>query len=337
MHLSITSTIAITIAFCAVVGCQPFKTSSSPPSVAADIATERGERTDIEGFESCGTSPIEALPSVNFSVAGYKQNTSSLPYRQRPTTKNYGEGRHTINQIISLQSGDVLRGAGRDKTILYFSKGLKALGPLCFRSSCYEWDDGGLIVAKGSEIGIEDLTIEFPAHTYAHYLGLTNQGFNAVTFVSCKDCWIKNVTIRNSDRGVFFSKSSDSTAQGVHVYANPEGSHMHIAVSGGSQKIAVTNFTVYGKSHHGLTGNWGPDLAVFANGTRDNVPIEPDHNCNGVGGLKSCAKNFLYSNISGSGSIQGNKGRDGKPLPHPPILWNVGKVDRCPLDAYLGR
>jgi parallel beta-helix repeat protein len=288
----------------------------------------------VEGYGSCSTSPPQNLPSVDFSYAGYRQNNAPVPYGQKPATVSYGEGRHTITSIINLQSGNVLRGAGRDKTILYFPKGLRNLGPRCNKSACYEWDDTGLILAQGLEIGIEDLTIEFPVHLYEHYQGLTNQGFNAISLRSCINCWVKNVTVRNSDIGIFVAKSSDSTIDGAYVYSNAQGAHMHIGISAFSKRIAVTNFKVFGASAHGLTGNWGPDLVVFTNGTRDNTRIEPDHNCNGVGGLRSCAKNFLYSNISGTGSIQGNTGRDGKPLPYPPILWNVNGVDRCPLDVY---
>ena len=288
----------------------------------------------VEGYGSCGTSPTQSLPSVDFSYAGYRQNNAPLPHGHRRATVSYSEGRHSITSIINLQSGDVLRGAGRDKTILYFPKGLRDLGPACNTNDCYEWDDAGLILAQGSEIGIENLTIEFPAHVYEHYQGLTNQGFNAISLRSCINCWVKNVTIRNSDIGIFVANSSDSTIDGAYVYSNAQGAHMHIGISGYSKRIAVTNFKVFGASEHGLTGNWGPDLIVFTDGTRDNTKIEPDHNCNGVGGLRSCAKNFLYSNISGTGTIQENTGRDGKPLPYPPIIWNVNRVDRCPLDVY---
>ena len=292
-----------------------------------------------QGFESCDTSPKKPFPPVDFSRAGYRQNDTPVPYGQRAATVSFGEGRHTITKLISLKSGDVLRGAGRDKTVLYFPQGLIALGMPCDSTTCYNWSGGAVITAGGSEVGIEELTIEFPEHPWEHSTPIaTREVFNGIELNRCTNCWVKNVTVRNADSGIHLSGSSYSTVDGAHVYGNPDGSHIHIGLTLGKGN-AVINFKVFGFStkgqQHGLTGNWKTGLGVFANGTRDNVTIEPDHNCNGKFGLETCTKDMLYSNISGSGRFQSHmKDRKGNPLPSTPMLWNVDKVDRCPLDVY---
>jgi hypothetical protein len=100
--------------------------------------------------------------------------------------------------------------------------------------------------------------------------------------------------------------------------------------------ILATNFRVYGNSAHGLTNNWGVKNTVFANGWSENVRLESDHAC---GANQPCVENVLYSNISGKlSSIQKTVFRkpnvgtqvDG-------VWWNVGSVDRCPLDVYTAQ
>ena len=205
----------------------------------------------VEGYGSCGTAPTQSLPSIDFSYAGHRQNnarfltaTNQQPYHLEKVG--------TRSQGLLICNQEMCCAAQADKTILYFPKGLRDLGPACNTNDCYEWDDTGLILAEGSEIGIENLTIEFPAHVYEHYQGLTNQGFNAISLKPCINCWVKNVTVRNSDIGISVANSSDSTIDGAYVYSNAQGAHMHIGISGDSKRIAVTNFKVFGASEHGL-------------------------------------------------------------------------------------
>ena len=92
---------------------------------------------------------------------------------------------------------------------------------------------------------------------------------------------------------------------------------------------------MYGTSFHGLTGNWGSFSNVFANGWGENIRIEPDHNCNGVGGAASCCPDLMYSNISGIiESIQAVDRAHNAPQA---ILWNVGGKAKCPEDAYTAQ
>ena len=55
-----------------------------------------------------------------------------------------------------------------------------------------------------TEVGIEDLAIEFPHLPYRqHFQGY---GFNAIQFYEVAHCWVRNVRIRNADNGVGTSK-----------------------------------------------------------------------------------------------------------------------------------
>ncbi len=57
-----------------------------------------------------------------------------------------------------------------------------------------------------TEVGIEDLAIEFPDLPYRqHFQGY---GFNAIHFDSVAHCWVRNVRIRNADNGIGTSKKS---------------------------------------------------------------------------------------------------------------------------------
>jgi hypothetical protein len=260
------------------------------------------------------------------------------PYGQRGATIAFEPGRFTIDSLIVLHDGQVLRGAGRDKTILYFPKGLKGFGEPCGHKGvdCYDWGNG-VITATGKEIGIEDLTIEFPPHAWCHYCGDKNEGYNAVAMSHCQDCWIENVTVRNCDSGIFIQDSSSHvTVEGAYVYVNPGvKSHLHIAISGYSNNNLVNNFKIFGSSFHGLTANWGSFSNVFANGWGENIRIEPDHNCNGVGGAASCCPDLMYSNITGAIESIQTRDRAGNPLQT--VLWNVGGKTKCPEDAYTAQ
>ena len=280
----------------------------------------------------------DALPAHDYSGVGYRAGKAPLPYGMQKATLTFDSGRHTIEKLILLSDGDVLRGAGRDKTVLYFPKGLKSLGEPCGHKGvdCYDWANG-VVRAEGKSIGIEDLTIEFPVHEWCHYCGEENEGYNGLALSGCTDCWVKNVSIRNCDSGLFIEKSSsNNTVEGVHVFVNSDvKSHLHIAISGYSTSNLVTDFRIYGTSFHGLTANWGSSSNVFANGWGENIRIEPDHNCNGPGGSASCCPNVMYSNISGK--IESIQTRDRAKNALQSVLWNVGAKTRCPDDAYTAQ
>ena len=283
------------------------------------------------------------LPSYDYSYAGYQQG-QPVPYHLRTATHTYGEGRFTINNQILLTNNNVLRGAGPDRTTLYFPNGLRDILGNCTETwinpvDCYQWYKG-LIQATGSEIGIEDVTIEFPAHEWSHY-STTNRGFNGPDFISCTNCWMKNVVIKNADVGISFHYANRVTVEDIEVRANPSGAHSHVNFSSSTRSL-VNHFRAVGYSVHGLTGQWGGEGNVFADGLlSDAVPLTPDHNLRGP-----IVSRTLYSDIRGSiGAIWGGgytseqdriifKGGVGRVVRPDALLWNVGHTSLTPLDLY---
>jgi hypothetical protein len=86
--------------------------------VHSHVGNGGGPTVATQGFTSCGNNPTTPLPSFDFGNAGYK---GGVPIPNKPAAKTYGEGRCTINEQIALRSGDVLRGAGKDKTTLFLA------------------------------------------------------------------------------------------------------------------------------------------------------------------------------------------------------------------------
>jgi hypothetical protein len=54
-----------------------------------------------------------------------------------------------------------------------------------------------------SEVGIENLTFEFPNTPYEGHF--TEQGYNPLTFMNVADCWARNLRVLNADSGPFVS------------------------------------------------------------------------------------------------------------------------------------
>ena len=83
-------------------------------------------------------------PLKDYSYVGYHQGEDPIPYQQRSASKTFGAGRFTITSPMTITKG-VLRGAGKDKTILYFPNGLMGMGYPCvqkLRSELWDWDYG---------------------------------------------------------------------------------------------------------------------------------------------------------------------------------------------------
>ena len=68
------------------------------------------------------------------------------------------------------------------------------------------------------EVGVEDLTIEFPNEHYrGHHL---EAGYHAILFLNVHNGWVRNVTITDCDRGVtFYQGSAFCTATNVTLKA----------------------------------------------------------------------------------------------------------------------
>ena len=266
-----------------------------------------GEPAEEPAAEPTGTSS-EPLLCGDFTSPGYK-NGQSLPDAPGTEGITFGPGRHVITEQILLSSGDVLSGAGSDQTTLYFPDGLIGMGHMCpSLKDCWSWENG-VIVASGTEIGIQNVTIEFPAHTFTHYkqeLG-AQPGYNGDAFEACDNCWAKDVRVINSDVGFIARWSSNVTIEDTSVTANDDGSHIHYGISTYSNNVLVNVFSTYNDSHHGLTAQWGAEHGVFSNGTLIGpTDIEPEHN--------GPVSTTLYSNIHGDVRRVQKFNRDDQPV-----------------------
>jgi hypothetical protein len=118
------------------------------------------------------------------------------------------------------------------------------------------------------ESGIENLTIEFPNVQYAGHDN--EEGFHGIQLEGVFHCWVKNVTIVDTDRGINLKESGFNTVTGVTlktrhrvVGADPHGAtgHYGFSVEGPSaQDNLFTNSRLLTVYVHNMA------VAVFANG-----------------------------------------------------------------------
>ena len=291
---------------CVLANAEVFAFGARPPSQSSNAA-------------STNNSPLIS----NYSDVGYRRGNHSIPHK--PADISYPAGRFEITDKIILQKGQVLRGAGRGKTILYFSKPLVGMGYSCSMSvdahDCWDWDGGVIEVNNGMESGIENITIEFPPHPYSHHDG---QGYNGILCRNCRHSWIKNVEIINADVGILVASGHHNTIRDVSIKG---GNHLHIGLVSTTKNLVI-NFDVSGNTLHGLTGNWGGERNVFSNGDGDNIVMEPNH----AHSNQPQTKDYLYTNIRGrSRKIQGGNGGSTGGA----IFWNVAESRYNPVDAYV--
>src|SRR5690606_23104827 len=93
------------------------------------------------------------------------------------------------------------------------------------------------------EVGIEDLTFEFPNVPYRGHF--QEDGFNPIAISGAADCWVRNVRILNADSGPFLNGSSFVTLDGLVFESVREGTKNgetgHHGVTVGDDNL-VTNF-----------------------------------------------------------------------------------------------
>ena len=200
---------------------------------------------------------------------GYHEGRDTPPWGQAPIT--YGPGRYMLTQLIRLTSGQVLRGAGMDQTTLVFPS-LTAMGQGA------EWDWwGGVISLDGTEVGLEDLTIEFAPHAYQHH-GL-GQGWNGPDVLGTH-CWVRNVRVVNYDVGILCG-AEYGTIENLHLSRNVggDGAHIDVGFVGASRCHMRGGRVERSPAIHGVAGNWGAQEHVIEGliGAAGLV-VEPNHN-----------------------------------------------------------
>jgi hypothetical protein len=243
-------------------------------------------------------------------------------------------GRYVITKVLELKKSNlVLRGEGPDKTVLYFPKPLEEILGRNYNNgqSGYSFGNAFLRVPPGSgtikELGIEELTIEFPKTTYGSHWSA--KGYNAIEFRSqVVNSWIRNVTIVNFDIGINFNGTKSSTVTGIRLTGR--GGHHGLRVTNAADNL-FTDFAIENTSIHDITFQGGANGNVFSNGL--GVDICFDYH-------KDTSYNNLFSNIDlGKGSRPWQTGGSpGKtPVGDYNTFWNIKKaaskavLNSCPL------
>jgi len=159
-----------------------------------------------------------------------------------------------------------------------------------------------------SEVGIEDLTFEFPGVPKKTHL--MEEGFNAINFDGAVHSWIRNVVVIDADNAVNLAKSRFCQIEHVVVKAvKREGLTGHHAfwATGNSQECLFTDFRLETMYVHDLTVEGFAHGNVFRNGS--GIAINFDHH-------RNCPYENLFSNLD---------------VGDPKRLWACGgRADRGP-------
>lgn len=129
-----------------------------------------------------------------------------------------------------------------------------------------------------SEVGIEDLTIDFPIKPYKGHF--TERGMNGIALTHVLNSWIKNVQISNSDSGLFLTYSSFCTVSGVLLDSqrNQSGLTGHHGIKAGNDCL-IEDFDIRTRFIHDLTVGKFQTGNVFKNGRA--LSLSVDHHKKG--------------------------------------------------------
>ncbi len=127
------------------------------------------------------------------------------------------------------------------------------------------------------EAGIENLAFEFPSGPYEGHF--TELGYNAIALRSVRNCWVRNVTIRHADSGIFVN-GSNVTLTGVVIESDrrPDGklnSTGHHGITLGGTDCLLTKFDLRTRFIHDITVTRGSAGHVTMNGRA--VDLALDH------------------------------------------------------------
>jgi hypothetical protein len=311
-------------------------------------------------------------PLVDFSLSGYKQSAVPPPtWTSGVNIRDFGAkgdgvaddtpalikaiaacppngrvllpaGAYVINDLIEVnKSSVVIAGEGVDRTSLVFPKFLVDLHPRPGRTttglatSLWSWSGGFIEFNNGHDVGIEDLTFQFPEIPYAgHFL---EKGSNGINFQGVHDAWARRLRFLNADSGIFVVQSNNVTVRNIefNAYAGRgvgvvTGATGHHALDFVTSTLCLADqiqfkFRLFHELgiEHGANGNvysrcTGPDLAfdhhepdVFGNLWTD-IDVGQGQNV-WTNNVRGSTKNEVYWNIRSQIAI---------PYP-PPALLNV--------------
>lgn len=124
-----------------------------------------------------------------------------------------------------------------------------------------------------SEVGVEELSIEFPVKPYKGHF--TERGMNGIAVYNSTDCWVRNVHIINSDSGIFMG-GIFCTVDGLILDSKrPDysGTTGHHGITAGSDCL-VLNFDFRTHFIHDITVSYLNAGNVIKNGKGVNLSLD---------------------------------------------------------------
>ncbi|VGO19110.1 glycosyl hydrolase family 28-related protein [Pontiella sulfatireligans] len=183
-----------------------------------------------------------------------------------------------------------------------------------------------------SEVGIEDLGVEFPRGQYDGHF--TEHGYNAISMSAVADCWVRNVRIINADSGIFigakFCTITDVTFESERESKNGILGHHGILLGGTDNLFTAFNFNMRFVHDLGVSVNFAG--SVFSNGRGEDLNF--DHH-------KRAPYENLFTHIDvGQGTRMwhcGGGGLLGKQCGARETFWNIrAEQPQCYPDSQFG-
>lgn len=132
------------------------------------------------------------------------------------------------------------------------------------------------------EIGIEHLSFEFPVTPYEGHF--TELGHNAIAYSSVRNGWIRDVTIRNADSGMFLSGANITVTGLVWTSERPRdkgrNSTGHHGVTLGGTDLLLRDFDVRTKFVHDITMSGGSTGNVVTDGRGEDLTFDHHKHAN---------------------------------------------------------
>jgi len=125
-----------------------------------------------------------------------------------------------------------------------------------------------------TEVGIEHLAMEFPVKPYPGH-NFTEKGMNGIAFSQVAHSWVRNVTIRNSDSGIFIT-GDFCTLTGIVLDSerpDPKGSTGHHGISLGRDSV-LEQFHINTRFVHDITLSRLANGNVIKNGRAEDLSLD---------------------------------------------------------------
>ena len=180
-----------------------------------------------------------------------------------------------------------------------------------------------------SEVGIEQMTLDFPGTTYPGHF--KEHGYNALQLTGVVDSWVKNVTILNADYGVNVGGSHFMTVTDVTLDTTFNRGALvghHGFTVGSSGEVLFTRFDVKKTFVHDLSVDGYTRGTVWSNGK--GVDLCMDHHGRAPYGT-------LWTNLDmGAGTRPFKSGGSSNRMPHSAAYstyWNIKAAKAMALPA----